>query len=286
MREVTFHGRRAVSIENDLIRITLLVEGGHIAEVLDKPTGLNPLWVPPWPSLEPSLFGPSHHGTYGAGADGKLLAGIMGHNLCLDIFGGPSDEEAAAGMTAHGEGSVVPYRTEAIDHGLIARADFPMARLAFSRRIELHGRIAHIRETVVNLTQCDRPIGWTQHVTLGPPFLQAGVTEFRASATLSRVFESTFGLADYLAPGATFDWPMAPRIDGGSADLRVFNGAPSSSAYTAHLMNPQQEEAFFLAFSPEARLAFGYAWRQRDFPWMGIWEENRSRPGPPGTGRR
>ena len=56
----------------------------------------------------------------------------MGHNLCLDIFGGPSDEEAAAGMTAHGEGSVVTYQTEAIDEGLIARAHFPMALLAFT----------------------------------------------------------------------------------------------------------------------------------------------------------
>ncbi len=284
MRAVTFHGRRAITIENDLMRMTMLVEGGHIAEILDKRSGLNPLWVPHWPSIEPSLFGPSHHGTYGAGADGKLLAGIMGHNLCLDIFGGPSDEEAAAGMTAHGEGSVVPYRAEAIDHGLIARADFPMARIAFSRRIELHGRTGHIRETVTNLTECDRPIGWTQHVTLGPPFLQPGVTGFRASATRSRVFESTFGLADYLTPGATFAWPVAPCIDGGTADLRVFKRAPPSSAYTAHLMNPQQQEAYFLAYSPEARLAFGYVWRQRDFPWMGIWEENRSRPGSPWHG--
>jgi hypothetical protein len=63
MRATTFHGRRAVSIENDLTRITMLVEGGHIAEFLDKRSGLNPLWIPHWPSIEPSLFGPSHHST-------------------------------------------------------------------------------------------------------------------------------------------------------------------------------------------------------------------------------
>ena len=285
MRETTFHGRRAVSIENDLTRMTMLVEGGHIAEFLDKRRGLNPLWIPHWPSIEPSLFGPSHHSTFGAGADGKLLAGIMGHNLCLDIFGGPSDEEAAAGMTAHGEGSVVTYQTEAIDEGLIARAHFPMALLAFTRRITLHGGTAQIHETVSNLSDCDRPIGWTQHVTLAPPFLEPGTTEFRTSATRSRVFESAFGRADYLTAGASFDWPMAPRIAGGMADLSVFHNAPMSSAYTAHLMDPQQEEAFFVAFSPAARLAFGYIWRQRDFPWLGIWEENRSRPGPPWDGQ-
>ena len=44
-----------------------------------------------------------------ATAESKLLAGIMGHNLCMDMFGGPSREEAAAGMTVHGEASVAPY---------------------------------------------------------------------------------------------------------------------------------------------------------------------------------
>jgi len=58
---------------------------------------------------------------------------------------------------------------------------------------------------VQNLTAWDRPIGWTQHVTLGPPFLERGVTQFRASATRSKVLESRergppagFGIQDRL----------------------------------------------------------------------------------------
>src|SRR3954463_9777615 len=102
-------GRRAAFIENDEIRVTVLEEGGHIAEVLDKRTGVNPLWAPPWPSIEPSAFDRMRHGDlYGGGSDGRLLAGIMGHSLCLDVFGGPSDDEATAGLTTHGEGSVAP----------------------------------------------------------------------------------------------------------------------------------------------------------------------------------
>ncbi len=101
-----FHGRQAVSIENEALRVTVLKEGGHIAEVLHKKSGVSPLWVPHWPSIEPSQFDPVTHPEFGGGADGRLLAGIMGHNLCLDIFGGPSDAEAAAGLTAHGEASV------------------------------------------------------------------------------------------------------------------------------------------------------------------------------------
>lgn len=89
-------------------------------------------------------------------------------------------------------------------------------------------------------------------MTLGPPFLEKGRTEFRASAARSIVFESPFGVADYLQPGACFDWP---------------------------------DTACFIAFSPAHRLALGYVWRPLDFPWMGIWEENRSRTAAPWNAR-
>ena len=104
MTAVHHRGRRAAQIENADLRVTLTMEGGHIAEICDKASGVNPLWTPLWPSRDPSAFGPEHHEMYGSGSDGKLLAGILGHNICLDIFGGPSPEEAAAGLTAHGEG--------------------------------------------------------------------------------------------------------------------------------------------------------------------------------------
>ena len=285
MPDCTYRGRRAVSIENAHLRVTVLVEGGHIAEVLDKRSGMNPLWTPHWESIEPSTFNLSQHASHGGPADGPLLAGIMGHNLCVDIFGGPSAEEAAAGLTVHGEGSVAPYFIDALGDTLLARADFPRAALTFERRLDLRNASVVVSETVTNVSDCDRPIGWTQHVTLGPPFLRHGVTEFRASATRSKVFESQFGPADYLVAGATFDWPNAPALDGRGIDLRRYTDKTASSAYTAHLMDPSRSDAFFVAYDPEARLAFGYVWRRADFPWMGIWEENRSRPGSPWNNR-
>ena len=278
-------GRRAVAIENSDLRVTVLEEGGHIAEVVDKRTGINPLWTPPWPSIEPSAFDAARHTEYGGGADARLLAGIMGHNWCLDIFGPPSDQELAAGLEPHGEASVARYDLDAGADRLAMRARFPLAGLDVERRITLQDRSVHIAEAIDSLSSVDRPIGWTQHVTLGPPFLQKGVTEFRASATRSKVFEGAFGTADYLQPGAAFDWPIAPRANGGVADLRVFTDASSSSAYTAHLMDRQRRDAFFVAFKADERFAFGYVWTQADFPWLGIWEENRSRRQPPWNGK-
>jgi hypothetical protein len=215
----------------------------------------------------------------------------MGHNICLDIFGGPSEEEAAAGLSAHGEAPVAPYEIECCGTALHMKTLLPVAALRFERDLSLHDRAVQIRERVENLSSRDRPIGWTQHVTLSPPFLEKGVTEFRASAGRSMVYGGPVGAADYLEPGAEFEWPYAPvRRSAAShasavTDLRCFTGAPVSSAYSAHLMDPSHAAAFFVAFSPRASLAFGYVWKRDDFPWLGIWEENLSRQHTPWNGQ-
>ncbi len=278
-----FRGRRAATIENNDLRVTVVEGGGHIAEVFHKAIGVSPLWIPPWPSIEPGDYVRSQDGTYGASVESHLLAGIMGHNLCLDIFGGPSDEEYAAGLQPHGEASIATYELDVKGSEIRTAATLSESSLKVERRLQLNGDWIRVSESVENISATDRPVAWTQHVTLGPPFLEVGVTEFRASATRSKVLETTFGPADYLKTAAVFDWPHAPRIDGGTEDLRTFTARQKSGAYTAHLMSPD-EPAYFVSFSPTHRLAFGYVWRQQDFPWMGIWEENKSRLHQPWNG--
>jgi hypothetical protein len=280
-----YRGRRAASLENEHVRVTVLESGGHIAEVFDKGAGVNPLWTPPWPSIDHSAFGPPSHDVYGSDVESSLLSGIAGHNLCLDIFGGPSAEEAARGLPVHGEASAVTYALETGGEELVARAHLPQANLNVERRLLLHDRAVRVLESVHNPKSIDHAVGWTQHVTLGPPFLKKGETQFRASVGRSRVIEKPFGTADYLVAAAEFDWPHAPRIGGGTVDLRLFTALEVSNAYTAHLAEPGQEHAFFAAFSPETQLVFGYIWRRRDFPWLGIWEENFSRAHAPWNGR-
>jgi hypothetical protein len=131
----------------------------------------------------------------------------------------------------------------------------------------------------------DRPLAWTQHVTLGPPFLDPGTTLFDASMTRSMTSDTDTGFDAYLNPGIEFAWPMAPRSNGGFADLRQMKSTAPASGFTTHLADPQREQAHFTAFSRQFRLAFSYIWRRADFPWLGIWEENCSRKSSPWAGR-
>jgi hypothetical protein len=166
------------------------------------------------------------------------------------------------------------------------RARFPESRLRFERRIELAGQAVRIRETVENEAALDHAAAWTQHVTMGPPFIENGVTQFRASATRSKVIESDFGGGKgQQQTGAEFEWPHCPRIGGGTIDLRTYPSDAVSAGYSAHLMDPAREYPFFVAYHPGARLAFGYVWRRADFPWLGRWEENRCRENAPWNGK-
>lgn len=287
MSETLYLGRRAVSISNEFLEVIVTVEGGHIAAIRDRASGINPLWTPPWASIEPTSYDPAQHPEYGNNAESRLLAGILGHNLCLDLFGGPSEEEAAAGMVVHGEAGVIAHDIRAEQDVLLQSAVLPASQLRFERRIRLArgSRSIQIAEAVENLSCWDRPVAWTQHVTLGPPFLEKGNTQFRATATRSKVIEHDFtGGKGYMKIGAEFDWPFAPCLDGSLEDMQVFTSRPVSGAFSTHLMDPARQRAWFVAWTPRHRLAIGYAWRQADFPWLGIWEENYSRTAPPWNG--
>jgi hypothetical protein len=281
-----YRGRRAAQIQNDVLRVSVLEEGGHVAEILDRGTNVNPLWAPAWPSIEPFTYDRAKHPEYGDTAEASLLSGIMGWNLCLDIFGGPSAEEAAAGMPVHGETSLARFEFDVRGAEMSMETVLSAAQLRVQRHLALDGRVLRVRETVENLTAADRPVGWTEHVTLGAPFLERGVTQFRASATRSKAYDAQVGDDDYMVRGAEFEWPNAPLTAGGTRDLRLYNASSKSSGYTAHLMDRSREDAFFVASSPTLRLAFGCRWRRSDFPWLGIWEENHSRKHAPWNGRQ
>jgi hypothetical protein len=172
-------------------------------------------------------------------------------------------------MTVHGEASVVPYEI-ATGPGdtMLCRCTLPGAGLEFERQLELDGSRLLFTETVRNLAPWDRPIAWTQHVTLGPPFLRHGQTRFAVPATKSMTYD-----------GRVFEWPL---LD--DEDLRVFTSAEVSGKFSTHLLDPALDHVSFEAWTPESRTVIGYRWRRADFPWIGIWEENRSRTAPPWNG--
>jgi hypothetical protein len=285
-------GRSGFRLRADWGYVSVLEGGGHICELnLNPCNGVNPLWRPPWATIDPSQYNRAKHArTYGEPPDGGLLAGIAGHSLSFDHFGPPSPEETAAGLTTHGEAPALKWdlqkHAKSPKPYLQYGRTLPEARIRFSRKLTLDPRnpLIYCEEEAVNLSPYDRPISWNEHVTFGPPFLEAGITWFDMPATRAKVCPASYSPRFSLQPDAEFTWPNAPAKERKRMNLRTMP-ALRFGHYTAQLLNPELEIAFIAACNPRQKLLVVYAFRRADFPWVGNWEERYNRTAAPWRGK-
>jgi hypothetical protein len=279
--------RESFVIGNNLIRLVTLTGGGHVAEFRFEESScnstLNPLWVPPWKTIDPNKYDPGRHTSeYGSPTEGKLLSGITGHNICLDYFGSPSREEAKHGLSQHGEApnskwKIVGQHTGTAAASVKLAVPLPAAGLRFSREITLRRgeSVVYFRETVVNERRADHFFHWVQHVTLGPPFLTAESSRVAVPGTRSLTSPHGYDEGKALLPSKlTFRWPMAPTVTGGTADLTRPFSQPGLGFVVGVLVDPRRDVGFIAGFNPEERLLVGYCFSRRDCPWVTLWEEN------------
>lgn len=283
--------RAGYRLTPDWGHIAVLEGGGHICELsLKQVPGVDPLWKPQWTTIDPDGYSPARHRrVYGSPPDGKLLAGIAGHSLSFDHFGPPSKEEAAAGLTTHGEAPSTKWKLSKVTGSpLTLRCSCTLreAQIDFSRTIAVHrtNAVIYCEEHAENLSCYDRPISWNEHVTFGPPFLECQTTIFDMPATQAKVCPPGYSERIFLQPDAEFIWPEAPRKDGGRSNLRT---SPDErfGHYTAQLLDPSLDIAFISACNPRQGLLVVYAFLRADFPWVGNWEERNNRTSAPWKGK-
>jgi len=294
---IPWQGREAYMLSNSLLQMTNLTGGGHIAELRFAdgsgfPT-LNPLWIPNWKGIEPFQYRTKAHAKrYGPTTEGKLLSGIAGHNICLDYFGPPSEEEAAQGLSTHGEAPSLKWRKSSArltsrQLSLTLSVHLPEAGLQFSREIEMRGgeSVVYLKETVTNKRKLDHFFHWTQHVTLAPPFLTSEDGRVFMSATKGIANPSGYGGKALLEPGKEFQWPNAPASAGGEVDLSHCFIRSGLGIIASIVMDPARDMQFVAALNTRHRLLFAYCFRRADYPWVTIWEENCARENVPWNGR-
>lgn len=286
-----WNGRQALRIGNGLLETVLLPGGGHLAElrmVSAGGPGANCLWAPQWPTADPGdpkLT--SLTDRYGGDSAARFLAGFTGHALCLDLFGPPSEAEAALGTPLHGEAAVLPWSLVPTPTGCVGQVALPAAQLACERRVSLASAapILFIEEQVENRGNHVRELHWVQHLTLGPPFLAAGESEVSASLDRGRTWPLGYEGHAMLRDNETFAWPDAPALDGGVTDLREPFARSGKGFVAAVRVSCSREIGFITALNFRLGMALVYCFRRRDFPWVAIWEENCARTGAPWSGK-
>jgi hypothetical protein len=276
---------------NSVVRLTTLTGGGHIAEfqLADSPT-LSPLWVPPWRTVEPQQYEEKKHArVYGTITEGKLLSGLVGHNICLDYFGSPSVEEARQGLSQHGEAPWSKWSEKSISRSrqrvaLDLEVKLPVAGLRFNREIELREGepVAYFKETVRNEKKADHFFHWTQHITLGLPFLSPD--DARVSIPGTRGITYPHGYDEgraLLSSNEEFHWPAAPLLEGGTVDLTRPFLRQGLGFVVAVLLDKKRNVCYVAAVNPKLGLLIAYCFERSDFPWVAIWEENLGIAAPP-----
>jgi len=292
-----WRGRSAMRLANGSIELVTLMGGGAIAD-LRLSTGSeeqrhNVLWEAPWTSMDPDRYqGRIHNRSYGPEFVGKFLAGFTGHALCLDYFGAPSEAEARQGLCLHGEGPTTRWKVVEQSHSresasLLLEAKLPNAGLKFQRTLRMRRgeAVVYVSETVFNLRATDHFFHWTQHVTLGPPFLQAGESQVFLPAKRAVTWPHGYEGKSLLADSREFSWPHAPATGGGVTDISQPFTRPGTGFVAAALLNTDRDLSYVAALNFRLGLVLGYCFPRQTFPWVAIWEENCARQDAPWKGK-
>lgn len=266
-----YRGRDAIALTSADIELVVLKHGGAFASLTlaSDAERLNPMWD--------SLRADREQGRQ------ERSTGAVGHFVCVDGFGQPSEQERAAGMEGHGEAHRLDWQTDfaGMEGGaMVLRQSVSLPRVREVLRRELRlppdESVVYVRSDLESLLDFDRPVNWAEHATIGSPFLERGVTVVDISPnraiTRPREGATRAGLTHRLASNAEFDWPMAPTRSGGLVDLRAAPMESHSLDHTAHRMDPGAEWAFVTALHPVKRLLLGYLFRPSEFAWLQTWE--------------
>lgn len=287
-----WNGRAAVTLTNGLVELELLPGGGHLASwgfaEGHGPSQDNLLWEVPWETADPGS--PAHEALakeFGE-EDGRYLASYTGHVLCLDGFGPASAEDAAAGVSLHGEAPNAMWEFTGQDaNKVVGTVELPVAGLHVERRFSLDAEesVLRVEEYVTNRRSTERALHWVQHVTLGVP--RSTSSGGRATAS---VHDGITGPLEYdgsnlLTRDERFTWPYAPGADGEKVDLRELFSRRGSGFIASTQQTAGRDHGFVAVCHAEIGLAMGYVFRVKDFPWMAIWEENHTRPDAPWLNR-
>ena len=213
----------------------------------------------------------------------ERTTGAVGHFICLDGFGQPSEHERAAGMEGHGEAHRLEWSTEfagSADGAAVLRQSvtLPRVREVLRREVRLPAdeSVVYVRSSLTSLLDFDRPVNWAEHATIGSPFLERGVTVVDISAnramTRPRTEATRSGLAHRLIGGKEFSWPMALAGQVACWTCERLHASHTRSTIRATAWIPKQNGPSSPPCIPASGCSWDTSFRASEFPWLQTWE--------------
>ena len=268
--EWTYKGMRAVILENDLLRVVVLVDkGSDIIEFRYKPYDVNFL-------LDRGIRAPLSGDALGETAVVDYYSG--GWNEILPS-GGAASSYRGAKFGEHGEISLIPWRHAVIED----RPDRAAVKLwvrAFRTPFYLEKTLSlvadkaalFIEERLTN--EAGEPVHcmWGQHIAFGNPFLLDGAL-IHIPAKRILVHEHMEGYEPRrFAPEADSAWPHVPGAAGGTVDARVV--PPYGDEHTQEIAYlTELTGGWYAITNPAKRVGFGLQFDHTLFRYVWYWQQ-------------
>jgi hypothetical protein len=278
------HGYRAITLENQFLRVTLLPEkGADICSLVYKPRNIDVLWKAPWGlrRLRDRLPGENTEAAWLDHYEGGWQ----------EIFpnGGDACVYRGAPQVFHGEASVLPWnyairlrsssQIEVEFSVQLYRTPFLLRRTVTVRE-DLPSLL--IREVVQNQGEEEMHFMWGHHVAYGAPFLAAGCRlEIPAKTFLAHDGDAVS--ASRIKPAVSSPWPQVPGKNGRPVDLSLVPDADDRVTEFGYVCD--LKEGWYGLVNPVEGFGVGMAWPKEVFRYIWLWQELRGSFGYPWYGR-
>ncbi|MGI5285488.1 DUF4432 family protein [Nonomuraea polychroma] len=283
LRHVVIDGLRAVVLENELLRVTVVPDkGGDVVEFLHKPTDTDFVWLSPQGLRSP------HDHLQGAADD---VAQFVDHyeGGWQEVFpsGGAPSEYRGARLAQHGEVAGLPWSYEVTadsEDAVGIRLSVRTRRLPYRMEKVFRLRSGAAALEIESMAANDSPVAlhamWGQHIVYGRPFLRPGA-RIRLPEGVQVIPHTTAidPAGRRVRAGGPWTWPIVPADGGGHTDLSMVQepGSPSDIVYLTGFNEGWYEISGDIGMRVE--------WDASLLPYLWMWQELGASTGYPWWGR-
>ncbi len=265
VKDANVYNRPVLLLGNDKLEVAIMKQGGSMLriQIQGDPQGISPFGNP---ELVP-----------GVSDNRKLTGPMVGHFVCVDGFGSPSKEEAAAGLAMHGEAYLQPWKLVSADkQGNVATVkfivDLPKFQETFARSLQMVDgeNVIYVDSELTSETAFDRTANWGEHPFLFPPFVERGntVVDVSGARSKTRTYPANTRPGTILQQSQDFTWPKAPAAAGAVYDMRETPEGVNGTGHTTTLMDPARPLAWVTILNKARHYLLGYVFRREEYPWV------------------
>lgn len=273
--ESSLAGMRALTLANELLRVTVLVDKGtDVVELTYLPRGVDLLWRSPNGIRSPV--------TAGQGVDdvAAFLDSYPGGWQEILPNGGAPSVYRGATLAQHGEVATVPWEYQVVaDTASEVAVRFTVTtrrlplRLVKTLRLRSGQATVEVEEELHNEAPVPVEAMWGHHLTVGAPFAGPG-SRIRLPRGISVIPPATAihpSGVRLVAPGGPHLWPVVPAADGGTVDLSVLPepGEPSDIVYLTGF----DGTGWYEVAGRPGELGLRVEWDATVLPYLWLWQE-------------